>query len=243
MINPILLLFPPRCPLCGDILAAGRSDELCGKCQGKKIRIEEPRCRICSSPLKSEFSMPVCADCQKGRPFERCFVPFYYEGDVANAIIRMKFRGSCAKHRFFAREIFELMGDFRPDLITFVPQNRKTLMQRGYNHTMLIAKELGRLSNVPVESTLIRRKGGKRQLGLSRTQRKANAKTLFLPQSKHLSGSCLIVDDVSTTGATLDACCRLLKSMGCEKVYAAAAAKRVVWHLHSPIDTTPPHSI
>ncbi|MGN1097581.1 MAG: ComF family protein, partial [Clostridia bacterium] len=188
----------------------------------------EPRCQVCGTQLRSEFSMPVCAECAKGRSFERCFVPFRYADGINRAISRMKFSGSPARFRYFAREIFIEMGDFRPDFITFVPQNRKTLLKRGYNHTELIAEELGRLMKIPVKDTLVRRKGGRRQLGLTRAQRRENAKTLFLPGKKSLSGICLIVDDVMTTGSTMDACCHLLRKMGCEKVYAAAAARRVL---------------
>lgn len=218
-------IFPPRCAICRAVLPMGTKSEICPDCANELPRIEEPRCGVCGGPMNSEFAMPWCAACSHGRPFVQCFVPFKYKSKIRTAVSQMKYRDRPGKFRYFAEEIARELGDFRPDFITFVPQNASTRRERGYNQTRLLASELGRLLKIPVKNTLIRKPGGIHQVGLSGSLRRQNAKKLYLPGKKKLSGTWLLVDDVVTTGATMDACCRLLRSMGCERVYAAAVAK------------------
>ncbi len=218
-------IFPPRCAVCRGLLPAGTKEEICPECERELPRIKGPRCEICGAPMNSEFAMPWCAECAGGRPFVKCFVPFRYEGGVRRAITNMKYYGRPGRSRFLAGEIARELGDFRPDFITYVPQNSKTARERGYNQTKLIAEELGRRLKTPVRGVLRHSPDGGHQVGLSRSKRMTNAKKLYLPGKERLSGTWLLVDDVTTTGATLDACCRLLRAMGCDEVYAAAAAK------------------
>lgn len=219
-------LFPPRCALCRKVLPQTSEHGICPDCDRELPRVTDPRCSVCGKPMHSEFAMPWCADCAGGRPFERCFVPFRYGGTVRRLITHMKYYGRPEKARFLADEIAREMGSFRPDVITYVPQNARTDRERGYNQTRLMARELGRLLNVPVKSALRHSSAGVHQVGLNRSERGKNARRLYMPGKKSIAGTWLIVDDVTTTGATLDVCCRLLKAMGCEKVYAAAAAVR-----------------
>lgn len=218
-------IFPPRCAICRKVLPVRTRPEICPGCEKELPRIEEPRCGICGEPMSGEFAMPVCADCSNGRPFVQCFVPFRYKDGIRRAIAQMKYYDRPGKYKYFAGEIAHEMGDFRPDVITFVPQNAATRRERGYNQTRLIAAALGRLLKIPVKSTLIRRPEGAHQVGLTGRRRRENARKLYRPGKKRLSGTWLLVDDVVTTGATMDACSRLLRGMGCEKVYAAAVAK------------------
>ncbi len=228
MNNLISVLFPPRCIICRKILPRSAKTGVCDLCDKKLEYLNSPKCQVCGTPLNSQYALPRCKDCAKGRPFVKCFVPFRYHGDLRHAIYRLKFSQHPSCFRFLAREIVREMGSFRPDVITFVPQSRKSDLKKGFNQTRLLAKEIGRLIKTPVESTLIHNKHGKHQVGLSHKQRKQNAKTLYSAKKKKLSGTYLIVDDIVTTGATLDACCTLLKRMGCKNVYAAAAAKTIL---------------
>lgn len=227
MKNPFLLLFPPRCAICGKIISHC-GGYVCAECWDRLPRIEEPRCFVCGAPLGSNFAMAECSDCRAGVPYEKCFVPFQYKDGIRKAVARMKYSRRPSAFRYFAKEIAVEIGGLRTDFITFVPQNRKTRRQRGYNQTELIAEELGRLLDIPVISALIRSEQGEKQVTLSRSRRINNAKRLFFPKNIQLSGSCIIVDDVITTGSTIKTCCKILKSMGCEHVYAAAVARTVL---------------
>ncbi len=228
MNNPINILFPPKCILCRKLLPQGANTGVCDLCAKKLEYLRGPRCQVCGMPLKSQYALPRCRDCAKGRPFVKCFVPFRYHGELRHAIYRLKFSQQPGCFRFLAREIVREMEGFRPDVITFVPQSRKSYLKKGFNQTQLLAKEIGRLLKIPVENTLIHSSHGRQQVGLSRAQRMQNARTLYSPRKKKLSGTYMIVDDIVTTGATLDACCTLLKRMGCQRVYAAAVAKNIL---------------
>ena len=221
-------IFPPRCAICRKVLPLSTGPEICPDCEKELPRIEEPRCEICGVPMTSGFAMPWCADCAHGRSFEKCFVPFLYKGGIRRAITQMKYYDRPGRYKYFAGEIARELGDFRPDVITFVPQNAATGRERGYNQTRLIAAELGRLLKIPVKSALVRTAGGSHQVGLSGRRRRENARRIYRPGKKRLSGTWLLVDDVITTGATMDVCCRLLRTMGCEKVYAAAIARGIL---------------
>lgn len=200
------MLMPNKCIVCGKTL--GRNEYVCSECRPLVERLEKP-------PGNGE---------RAGASYDKCFVPFIYNKGIQLAVTRMKFGDRPAAYRYFAREIASML-DVRPDFITFVPQNRKTRHKRGYNQTELIAREIGRLLKLPVKSTLVRSEHGSKQIELGYTERLENAKKLYRAKPGTLSGSCLIVDDVITTGATMKACCDILRRQGCSKIFAAAAAK------------------
>lgn len=200
------LIMPNKCIVCGKAL--GRDEYVCPVCRPLVERLAEP-------PKNGE---------RAGASYDRCFVPFIYNKGIRIAVSKMKFGDRPAAYRYFAREIAAML-DVRPDFITFVPQNRKTRHKRGYNQTELIAREIGRLLKLPVKSTLIRSEQGSKQVELGYTKRLENAKKLYRAKEGTLSGSCLIVDDVITTGATMKACCDILRRQGCSEVFAAAAAR------------------
>lgn len=219
------MIFPPKCVVCGEIIQNGY---VCIDCFTNFHLIDEPKCAVCSRPLGSALALPICGECMGGKPYRKLFIPFLYQGSAATAIRNMKFHGRAAVFRYFAAEIFLELGDFRPDFITYVPQDKATARQRGYNQTKLIAKELGALMGVKVIPTLIRVEKGKRQVSLSRSERIKNARRLYVPMNKKLQGKALIIDDVVTTGSTMEQCCRLLGQMGCKDVFGAAAAKVIL---------------
>lgn len=200
------LIMPNKCIVCGK--TQGKDEYICPECRPLIERLE-------NTSVSSE---------RAGASYDRCFVPFIYSKGIQRAIARMKFRDHPAAYRYFAGEIAAML-DVRPDFITFVPQNRKTRHRRGYNQTELIAREIGRLLKLPVKSTLVRSEQGHKQVELGHAKRLKNAKKLYQAKGGVLSGSCLIVDDVITTGATMKACCDILRRQGCSEVYAAAAAR------------------
>ena len=110
------------------------------------------------------------------------------------------------------------------DFITYIPLSPSSYKKRGYNQSGLIASWCSDFLNIPVVETLKRIDGTPKQSRLSFFERRKNVRKSFFPLDKKLSGTVLLIDDIYTTGATLDYCSSLLLKMGCDKVYIAAVA-------------------
>ncbi len=222
-------LFPKRCPFCTQIVTAKLP--ICGECIKSIPYIKGKVCIKCGIPL-GEFAYDLCRSCNSDkRGFERAFIPLLYKDNVRSAIVRLKY----SHHPSYAPAFAFLLADklIRTeefdkgfDFITFVPQSKSSLIQRGYNQTELIAKHLSKLLDIPVKDTLIRINIGSRQVTLNALQRRENVKKCYFQKDIKLNGTALLVDDVFTTGSTSSYCSKLLKKMGCSKVYAAVCAIR-----------------
>lgn len=175
--------------------------------------------------------MPVCNECRrKKRHFVHNFSPVIYSGVSRRAVTRFKYyrHPSYAYPLAFllAEKILAYDKDYSFDFVTFVPQNSRTKFIRGYNQAELLAREIAKMLKLPCESTLIRTNDGQRQATLNRTKRLENVRKCYRMGEKELSGTALLVDDVFTTGATVDYCSYLLKKQGCSKVYTACVFVR-----------------
>lgn len=223
-------IFPPKCPFCGDILTEALP--LCKECAATLPYTGENTCEICSRPLQ-EFSYRLCAACRKEkRYFKKSFIPLVYEGKTQHAIVSFKYYFHPSYANAFAYLIADkLLKDtdsaLNFDFITFIPQSRKTFLDRGYNQSELIAKRLSKILNIPCKSTLYRTNDSLRQATLNAAERKKNVTTCYFSKETALSGTALLVDDVYTTGATANYCSRLLKKAGCSDVYLAIALIRM----------------
>lgn len=222
------LFFPPKCAFCNEVLS-GKAP-VCNKCMVSLPFLEENSCRICSRPLE-EFSHSVCESCRKVRPhFTHAFIPLIYKDEARRAILNMK-RGF---HPYYAKAFAYLIADSilsspqyaKFDYITYVPQNRRSRRERGYNQSELIANELGRLLGIKCVPTLVRTDDGAPQHTLTASQRRENVKKCYFKGNGTFHGTVLLVDDIYTTGSTVNRCSMLLKQMGFEKVYAAVLTIR-----------------
>lgn len=221
------LLFPPRCPFCADILTS--SAPVCKKCMASLPFAKKPLCEKCGRPV-GEFSHKLCRICRQSHVrFEKAVSPLLYRDNARKCIVRFKY----CHHPYYAKGLAFLMADRllrendilnTVDFITFVPQNFKTHVMRGYNQTYLLAKEFARIAKLPLIRTLKRVNDSPRQVTLNAVQRRANAAKAFFPTDTPVSGTALLIDDVLTTGATANRCAELLLKMGCEKVYVCTAA-------------------
>ena len=228
MLDKILdLLFPPKCPFCGKILESKKP--VCDKCEDTLPFIDEKACRICGRPIE-ETSHEICSMCRNEKIyFEHAFIPLVYKAKAKDAILALK-----SSHPYYAKGFAYLVankiissGHYSPfDMITFVPQNRKSFRRRGYNQAELIAKELAKFLALPCKSTLRRTDDGLPQHTLNIAQRRENVKKCFFPTNEKFSGTVLLVDDIYTTGATANHCAKLLCKMGFDRVYLATALIR-----------------
>ncbi|NLM49560.1 MAG: ComF family protein [Clostridiaceae bacterium] len=230
--NLISLLFPPRCCFCGGIMGEGSKVFICKSCDSKITYTYEKHCQICCAPLKGGFSLNTCAFCNRRRPhYKKAFVPLIYEDLVRKSIIRYKFRGKISYSKTFAFLIADkIIGEnFSEgfDIVTSIPQNPAQSFFRGFNPARLLAKEVALFFNAPYMDTLNRSFRSKKQSRLKYKERLENAKKSYsFKKSANIKGKIvLLVDDILTTGATLDTCAKILLDNGAKEVYVAALAR------------------
>lgn len=218
------LLYPPSCPLCGDVLKEGMHG-FCDACRGKVDRVKTPVCEICGKEI-AKARYVLCEDCaRRPKHFVKGFPAFNYVPPMNEGIYRFKYHFERCHASVFAGEIVKTHGkeilSISPEVLIPVPIHKKKLRKRGYNQAEILAGELSRLLGIPVDaSVLIRGKNTVPQKKLSPEERKNNLKTAFLSTQNRVNyRSVLLVDDIYTTGATIEACTERLLEAGVSEVY------------------------
>lgn len=209
------ILYPERCPVCHGILQG--KDFVCPSCRQKLPYIKEPKCKKCGKEMEKE-EQEYCRDCQRfSHSFDKGGAVFAYDQVMRKSISMFKYHNRREYARFYAAEMYEHCRHFlntcNPDVILPVPIHRQKKRQRGFNQAELVAKKLGKMMKVPVDSKyLIRREKTVPQKELSRQKRKANLKQAFkVNKTNRTYERVLIVDDIYTTGATIDAISEILR--------------------------------
>jgi competence protein ComFC len=218
-------LFPQRCVGCG-----GEGSFLCEACQRSLPRISPPVCPRCGRP---EANGQLCSGCAEwSAAIDGIRSPFRFEGVVREAVHQLKYRNL----RALVPSLSEMLDDYLKtltlpaDVLVPVPLHRKRLRERGYNQSLLLARGLGRLNSLPVvDNCLIRRKNTPPQARTSTVEeRRDNVVGVFDCRDGRLRGrQVLLIDDVATSGATLDACAAVLKASGAVSVWALVLAREV----------------
>jgi ComF family protein len=215
------LLYPPQCPGCGRVgvlfcdccrrLVQAYPTDVCIRCaRPLLIRGLCPTCRVTDSSLEAIFPATVFTG-----PIRKAIHAFKYEGvgDLA---------GPLADWLVATWRLHELAAD----LIVPVPLHPKREAERGYNQSALLARELSRRVNVPVAPAgLVRSVRTRPQVGLSRDERRINIAGAFRCAGKVTDLRIILVDDVCTTGATLEACAAELRSAGSKQVEGLTVAR------------------
>mgnify|MGYP006273335905 FL=1 len=236
------LLSPPRCLCCGESLqpatqfgtSAEASPLLCGSCYRALPVIREPICEQCGKPLISEERF--CLNCRAITDSALSGIRglFSYREEAIPLIHGLKERGDHRVAEFLAAEVLRRrLLPAATSLIVPIPSSRRGRRRRGFDQALLFAGALSRLSGVPACSIIVRR-GGTEQKSLDREGRLANMtgqlgfrpgvdgklrrRNLRSPGDAAPASPILLVDDVSTTGATLEAAARLFTSRGVETI-------------------------
>ena len=219
------LLFPPRCVGCG---ASGSF--LCSPCQSTMPHLPPPLCARCGKSLPSGT---LCYEC-KNHPLQiegiRSLFP--YNGVARQAVLQFKYQNVKA----LAAPLAKLMREFLSahplpaDTLIAVPLHPRRLRERGYNQSSLLSMELGKLSSLPiVEGALLRIKNTPPQTKTnSAEERRKNVAGAFICRDRRVAGRrILLIDDVCTSGATLNACATALKTAGATSVWGLTLAREV----------------
>lgn len=218
------MIYPPACMFCGELLEK-EERHVCGDCRWKIAYPSEPCCLRCGKEIDSE-DKEYCQDCNDHqRTFIKGFPAIHYREPVTDGVAAFKYSNKKGYGAFFAGEIVKRYGgaflDIAPQVLVPVPIHKSKLRKRGYNQAEVLAIELSRLTGIPVDNSLVeRRVKTLPQKELNDLARERNIKNAFFSTGKIVQyKSALIVDDIYTTGATVEACTKVLHSMGVEDVY------------------------
>ena len=219
-------VFPRICPVCNRIVSHFGAD-ICPGCVRMLTFVEGPRCERCGKPV--DEGEELCEDCRRHEhAYEKGCAALVYDEYISKSIYRFKYNGKQEFSRFYGRIMSERLGDtirsWNADAIVPVPVHLSKLKKRGYNQAALIARELSKRLKIPVNERLVVRTAATQvQKNLSARQRQNNLKGAFnVPQNSVELNTVLIVDDIYTTGATVDAVARCLKGAGVGSVYYAS---------------------
>ncbi len=228
------VLFPPRCPVC-DGLVSVRATRCHPTCRKKLTTVGTDTCMHCGKPVP-EGAAEYCYDCasKEESAFERGVSVFLYEGDIRDSMVRFKFHGREEYGAWYARELLAMHGrtlrEFEPDAVIPVPVHRRKMRDRGYNQAERIARELADGLELPLYAGYLRRnRFTVPQKKLSNHERVRNLmralepgrQALRLSQQQKTPRRVILVDDIYTTGSTMEACSAVLRSTGVEHVMVA----------------------
>jgi predicted amidophosphoribosyltransferase len=219
------LVVPPLCIACREPELSGAP--VCPECAGAMEPIAAC-CRRCGAPLPC--AVDACAECRgRGLSFRRAWAPFAYTGPAREVVLALKARGLTAGAPYMAAAIARRAPPGMLDgVLVPAPAHPERLRRHGHNQARPLATELGCLTGLPVSDVLFRRPGGRRQVGLERHARRANAQGWIVAGAGFPAGArAVVVDDVYTTGATLDACARALDAAGAGPVTGVCFARTV----------------
>jgi ComF family protein len=225
------LFFPWRCPLCNDLQRY--AEVLCEPCSKGLPRIQEAQCRICGAQFPERWLVTVCPECKMVRPkLTRIRSVFLYEAAIIQMIREMKFAKKARYARYFAEQLNLAMLEKFPRSVAAivpVPLHRSREWERTFDQTRLISNHLSRLSGIPVLSCLRRRRKTLPQTALSGAARRRNLQGAFqMKKNVKLPSPVVLVDDVITTGATLEECALVLRKAGVKRVYGLTVARAML---------------
>lgn len=230
MLQSILeLLYPVRCPICANIVLP-KGDMICPACRDKLQPIIEPRCMKCSKPIEVD-EKEYCNDCLRmNYHYIRGYSLWVYDVSMKKSIGDFKYRNKREYGTFYIQEIICLYGrtieKMAPDVIIPVPIHRSKYMERGYNQAEVLARGVSKELGIPVLSRLlIRSRKTLPQKQLDNKARLRNLQQAFSLDKKEEASykgqiqRALIIDDIYTTGSTIEACTNVLIQYGIKEVY------------------------
>ncbi|MBP3925612.1 MAG: ComF family protein [Clostridium sp.] len=213
-------LFPRRCPVCGTIPEEGRA--ICPSCLSQLSFVSSPVCKKCGKEMETE-TMEYCLDCTRHkRSFAWGVSLLNYNEAAAHSMAAIKYKNKREYLDFYAEETMKRCKEkllfMEADVLVPVPVHPARRRQRGFNQAELLAQALSVELKLPVCSDVLRRtKKTEPQKDLTPSERLKNLEEAF--EARAICGrTVLLVDDIYTTGSTIEACTRALLKAGAKKV-------------------------
>jgi len=214
--NTIDWIYPPQCAGCDE-----KGYRWCPECANRTKQLLYQLCSICGEPHSPKGR---CQECSEVAPkFDQARSWSELKGPLRNAILRLKYQRDYGLGDILVSPLVEMVGDmgWRIDMVVPVPLGEKRQSKRGYNQAAALAKPLSWSLGLPYKPNALRRiRETDTQVGLSKIERQRNVFGAFDADEEIVAGErILIVDDVMTTGATLEACAHTLKHANAKIVY------------------------
>jgi ComF family protein len=233
------LVFPAPCRICARMLDTGNRIPFCGSClQALTQSLSEPLCAQCGRPIVSAavtggVTAPQCHMCRRGAyDFDMARSFGAYTPAMARAVLMLKYGEVTPLGRWFAGLLATLAkrepATFDADVLVPVPLDRGRLRERGFNQAELIARPLARMLGIPFGAyLLVRTRPRPNQLRLTRRERWETVRGAYATHKRAQVDKMrvLLIDDVFTTGATLDACSKALRQAGAARVVGLTVAR------------------
>ena len=214
-----------RCNVCGKEIFDDSC--FCEDCKNNLPYILGNHCDHCGRVLIN--AQGYCSTCREVMlDVDKARSVFEYKGEIVGLIHKLKFGNGGYLARVFANEMYGLYikNRFDADCLTFVPMTDKAKKIRGYNQSQLLAEELGKLLNLEVKALSVKKEETRKQEGLTKKERLINLENAFkVTDAKWIKDKkIMIIDDVSTTGATAQALSKRFKKVGASAVYLFSVA-------------------
>lgn len=221
--DTVLWLFlTEHCRYCNTLI--GKGDEICADCRESLPRVTGERCRFCGAGKER------CGCKKHHMGYDGITSPFYYEDGIKSGIQRLKFNGKEHLAYALAEDMAKsLKSDFcemKFDLICFVPFTALQKIRRNYNQSELLAEHLSKMLDIPLKRILVKLFETNTQHSMNVRNRRGNVFGVYdVKEGADVKDkTILLVDDIRTTGATLDECAWILKIRGAKEVYCVTAA-------------------
>ena len=214
--------YPRHCPVCHEILEdQGRM--ICRRCEKELSPITEPCCFKCGKPVGP--GEEYCSDCLKREHlYDQGRGIFVYDDKMRVSLTRFKYFGCREYGDFYARAMCiyaeKEIKRWKPDLIVPVPLHKRKQRMRGFNQSAYLAGKISSFTGIPADLTLVTKPHRTRsQKKLTAYQRQINLREAFCVKRNIEGSRILVVDDVYTTGSTMDAMAHVLREKGAYKIW------------------------
>ena len=212
-------IYPSKCPFCGKVTLTG----ICKSCESTVPKIREPRCMKCGKPIE-DMRQEYCYDCKKGRhAYDWGRSMWVHKSPVSDAVYQLKYQNKRIYGKVFGKEMAEtyreLLKKKEVELLIPVPLHRFRRWKRGYNQAEILAVELAKQTGIPVaRHLLIRCKKTTPQKQLDDKLRRKNIEHAFRVNGIVPAEKVVLIDDIYTTGSTVDEAAKTLRRAGAQEV-------------------------